>query len=317
MTSTDTTETHNAAGATDGLLGPVAAAFAVGSRPGVLGLGLAAGAGVGALGGSAASLAYIRSPAAVPYVVVAAVLIVVIWSIAAGAVAAAASERDAPLAPGLRRALRRTVPLVAAAVPAALIVGVLLVAQVGVFALTQMGARGPLGELPARPLALIALVYTLIFFMNVLVIVPAGAFLWLAVPHVMRGAGPIEAHARVRAACWMHSQLVLRTLVGVIIMASAAAAALLGLVALGLLIASFAQILGAGETFLLRFSEPLVSDMFMTVTVDNLAAVVVMATGLGAAVGAATVPSSMLGIAGGAHLARHVGGAEQAPPSGA
>ena len=198
MTSTDTTGTHNAAGATDGLLAPIAAAFAVGSRPGVLGLGLAAGAAVGALGGSAASLAYIRSPAAVPYVVVAAGLIVVMWSIAAGAVAVAAGERGASVAAGLRRALRRTVPLVVAAVPAALIVGVLLVAQVGVFALTQMGARGPLGELPARPLALIALVYTLIFFMNVVVIVPAGAALWLVLPHVMRGAGPIEAHARVR-----------------------------------------------------------------------------------------------------------------------
>ena len=49
----------------------------------------------------------------------------------------------------------------------------------------------------------------------------------------------------------------------------------------------------------------------MTVTVDNLAAVVVMATGIGAAVGAATGPSSMFGIAGGTHLAQHVGGAEQ------
>ena len=78
----------------------------------------------------------------------------------------------------------------------------------------------------------------------------------------------------------------------------AAAAALLGIAALGLVVASFAQILGAGETFLLRFSEPLVSDMFMTVTVDNLAAVVVMATGFGAAIGAATGPSSMLGVAG-------------------
>ena len=317
MTSTDTTGTHNAAGATDGLLAPIAAAFAVGSRPGVLGLGLAAGAAVGALGGSAASLAYIRSPAAVPYVVVAAGLIVVIWSIAAGAVAVAAGERGASVAAGLRRALRRTGPLVVAAVPAALIVGVLLVAQVGVFALTQMGARGPLGELPARPLALIALVYTLIFVMNVVVIVPAGAALWLVLPHVMRGAGPIEAHARVRDAFWAHPRTVLRMLVGVIIMASAAAAALMGIVTLGLLVVTFAQMLGAGETFLLRFSEPLVSDMFMTVTVDNLAAVVVMATGIGAAVGAATGPSSMFGIAGGTYLAQHFGGAEQEPHSGA
>ena len=88
------------------------------------------------------------------------------------------------------------------------------------------------------------------------------------------------------------------------------------LVALGLLVVTFAQMLGAGETFLLRFSEPLVSDMFMTVTVDNLAAVVVMATGIGAAVGAATGPSSMFGIAGGTYLAQHVGGAEQETGSG-
>ena len=280
MTSTDTTGTRNAVGATDGLLAPIAAAFAVAARPGVLGLGLGAGAAVGALGGSAAALAYIRSPAAIPFFVIAAVLIVVTWSVAAGAVAAA-SGGDTPLASGLRTSLRRAVPLVAAAIPAAVVVGVLLAAQVGVFALTQMGARGPLGELPARPLALIALVYTLIFAMNVLVIVPVGALLWLVVPHVMRGAGAVEAHARVRSACWEHPGLVLRTLVGVVIMASAAAAALLGIAALGLLLVSFAQILGAGETFLLRFSEPLVSDMFMTVTVDNLAAVVVMATGIG------------------------------------
>ena len=310
MTSTDTTGTRNAAGATDGLLAPIAAAFAIAARPGVLGLGLGAGAAVGALGGSAAALAYIRSPAAIPFFVVAAVLIVVTWSVAAGAVAAAAGERDMPLAAGVRRSLRRAVPLVAAAIPAAVVVGVLLAAQVGVFALTQMGARGPLGELPARPLTLIALVYTLIFAMNVLVIVPVGALLWLVVPHVMRGSGAVEAHARVRSACWEHPGLVLRTLVGVVIMASAAAAALLGIAALSLVLVSFAQILGAGETFLLRFSEPLVSDMFMTVTVDNLAAVVVMATGIGAAVGAATGPSSMLGVAGGAYLARHVGEAE-------
>lgn len=305
MTSTDTTGTRNAVGATDGLPAPIAAAFAVAARPGVLGLGLGAGAAVGALGGSAAALAYVRSPAAIPFIVIAAVLIVVTWSVAAGAVAAA-SERDTPLASGLRASLRRAVPLVAAAIPAAVVVGVLLAAQVGVFALTQMGARGPLGELPARPLALIAVVYTLIFAMNVMVIVPVGALLWLVVPHVMRGAGAVEAHARVRAACWEHPGVVLHTLVGVVIMASAAAAALLGIAALGLLLVSFAQILGAGETFLLRFSEPLVSDMFMTVTVDNLAAVVVMATGIGAAVGAATGPSSMLGVAGGAFLARRV-----------
>lgn len=309
MTPTDTTGTRNAAGATDGLLAPIAAAFAVAARPGVLGLGLGAGAAVGALGGSAAALAYIRSPAAIPFFVIAAVLIVVTWSVAAGAVAAT-GERDTPLASGLRTSLRRAVPLVVAAIPAAVVVGVLLAAQVGVFALTQMGARGPLGELPARPLALIAVVYTLIFAMNVLVIVPVGALLWLVVPHVMRGAGAVEAHGRVRSACWEHPGLVLRTLVGVVIMASAAAAALLGIAALGLVLVSFAQILGAGETFLLRFSEPLVSDMFMTVTVDNLAAVVVMATGIGAAVGAATGPSSMLGVAGGAYLARHVGPAE-------
>ena len=48
----------------------------------------------------------------------------------------------------------------------------------------------------------------------------------------------------------------------------------------------------------------------MTVTVDNLAAVVVMATGFGAAIGAATGPGSMLGVAGGAYLARHVAEAQ-------
>ena len=312
MTSTDTTGTRDAAGATDGLLAPIAAAFAVAARPGVLGLGLGTGAAIGALGGCAVALAYIRSPAAIPFIVIAAALIVVTWSIAAGAVAAAASERDAPLGSGMRRALGRAAPLVAAAIPAALVVGVLLAAQLGVFALTQMGARGPLGELPDRPLALIALVYILIFAMNVMVIVPTGALLWLVAPHVMGGAGPVAAHARVRAACWARPGLVLRTMVGVIIMASAAAAALLGIAALGLVVASFAQILGAGETFLLRFSEPLVSDMFMTVTVDNLAAVVVMATGFGAAIGAATGPSSMLGVAGGAYIARHAGDVEPA-----
>lgn len=305
MTSTDTTGTPSAAEATDGLLAPIAAAFAIAARPGVLGLGLGTGAAIGALGGCAVALAYIRSPAAIPFFVIAAALIVVAWSIAAGAVAAS-SRRDAPLAAGLRQAFGRGVALVAAAVPAALVVGVLLAAQLGVFALTQMGARGPLGELPDRPLALIALVYTLIIAMNVMVIVPTGALLWLVVPHVMGGAGPVTAHARVRAACWARPGLVLRTMVGVITMAAAAAAALLGIAVLGLVVASFAQILGAGETFLLRFSEPLVSDMFMTVTVDNLAAVVVMATGFGAAIGAATGPSSMLGVAGGAYLARHV-----------
>lgn len=308
MTSTDTTGTPRAAEATDGLLAPIAAAFAVAARPGVLGLGLGTGAAIGALGGCAVALAYIRSPAAIPFFVIAAALIVVAWSIAAGAVAA--SRRDAPLAAGLRQAFGRAVALVAAAIPAALVVGVLLAAQLGVFALTQMGARGPLGELPDRPLALIALVYTLIVAMNVMVIVPTGALLWLVVPHVMGGAGPVAAHARVRAACWARPGLVLCTMVGVITMASAAAAALLGIAALGLVVASFAQILGAGETFLLRFSEPLVSDMFMTVTVDNLAAVVVMATGFGAAIGAATGPSSMLGVAGGTYLARHVGRVE-------
>ncbi len=306
MTSIDTADMPAAPAATRSLLAPIAAAVEVGSRPGVIGLGLVAGAAIGALVGSGATLAYIRSPAAVPFIIIAAMLIVAIWSVAAGAVASTVSDRHDSLAQGVRRAFGRVVPLMAAAIPAALVVAILLALQVGVFALTQMGERGPLGELAARPLALIALVFTLIFALNIFVIVPVGATVWMVLPRVMHGAGPLAAYAQVRNAFWDHPRTVLRTLFGVIVIASAAAAALAAFVVLALVLVSFAQILGASETFLLRFSEPLVADMFTTVTVDNLTAVVVMATGIGAAMGAAVGPSSMLGVAGGTFLMQDV-----------
>jgi hypothetical protein len=194
----------------------------------------------------------------------------------------------------------------ATAVPAALVIAVLLAMQIVVFATTQLGDRGPLGELPARPLALIALVYTLIFAVNIFVIAPVGAVALMVLPRVMCGAGPLAAYGQVRKAFWDYPQTVLRTLFVVIVIATVAAVALIAFVILALVLVSFAQVFGAGETFLLRFSEPLVADMFTTVTIDNLAAVVVMASGIAAAMGAAIGPSIMLGVAGATFLMQEV-----------
>lgn len=306
MRSTATAEMRAVPAATLSLMSPIVAAVGVGSRPSVIGLGLVSGAAVGVLIGSGSALSYIGSPAAVPFIIVATVFIVAIWSVAAGAVAHLAGERNGTLVNGLRRALVQVVPLMAAAVPAALVVVVLLIMQIVVFALTQVGDRGPLGELAVRPLALIALVYTLIFAVNIFVVVPVGAVALMVLPRVMCGAGPLAAYGQVRKAFWDHPQTVLRTLFVVIVIATAVAAALIAFVILALVLVSFAQLFGASEIFLLRFSEPLVADMFTTVTIDNLAAVVVMASGIAAAMGAAVGPSIMLGVAGATFLMQDV-----------
>jgi len=306
MVPNDTDETSDRAAPACGPLGLIAAAVHVGIRPPVVGVGVVAGVTVGGLLGSSGALAYVRSPAAVPYGVVAMGLAVVIWSVAGGTVAVAASDPSASARCAFRLAVRRAHRLVLATIPAALVVAALVGLQVMVFRLTQMGERGPLGELPARPLALIALVYMLVFVFNVVVVAPVCAFQWMVVACVMRGVHPIHAYGQACATVFSQPRIAFSTLLGVVIIASAAVVALTSFVLFGLLLASVMQVIGAGELLILRFSEPLVADMFTSVTVDNLAAVVVMATVIGSAIGAAISPGAMFGVAGGTCLVQGI-----------
>lgn len=287
------------------LLEPLGAAVSTVAQPGALAIGLGVGAIAGALAGLAGGLTFIRSPAALAVVPVAAVLILVLWPCALGAAALiadrATDERDTSARRALRDAWRQVPALALASLPLLLVVGALAVVQVAVF-----GFMRPPDTLitTERPVALIAAIFVVLFLIDAIVLAGVNVFLWKVIPHVIvagrpAGAAYNEVFARLRERpAWIATSMA-----GVLILAGMVTVVGLGGVVLALAAVSASQLAGATELILLRFWAPLVQGSF-AVSAGDFVAVVIVFTGLGAAIGAAVGLGHMFGVAGGTGLLR-------------
>ena len=183
------------------LLEPLGAAVSAVVQPGALAIGLGAGALAGGLAGLAGGLAFIRSPAALAVLPLAAVISLILWSWALGAAALiadrAADERDTSARRALRDAWRQVPALALSALPILLVLGALIVVQTAVFNLT----RPPDTILTTdRPVALIAAVFVALFLIDAAVLAGTNVFLWTVIPQVIvRGFTAAAAYNEVYA----------------------------------------------------------------------------------------------------------------------
>ncbi|MCY3957093.1 MAG: hypothetical protein OXG65_02255 [Chloroflexi bacterium] len=287
------------------LLEPLGAAVSTVAQPGALAIGLGVGAAAGALAGLAGGLAFIRSPAALVVVPLAALLLLVLWPCALGAAALiadrATDERDTSAGRALRDAWRQVPALALASLPLLLLVGALAVVQVAVFGFTRPPDTVITSE---RPVAFIAAIFVVLFLLDAVVLAGVNVFLWTVIPQVIvagrpAGAAYNEVFARLRERpAWT-----VTSMAGVLILAGMVTGVGLGGVVLALAAVSAAQLAGATELILLRFWAPLVQGSF-AVSAGDFVAVVIVFTGLGAAIGAAAGLGHMFGVAGGAGLLR-------------
>lgn len=287
------------------LLEPLGAAVSTVAQPGALAVGLGLGAIAGTLAGLAGGLAFIRSPAALVALPLGAVLVLVLWScgLGAGSLIAdrASDERDASARRALRDAWRQLPALVLAALPILLVVGALAVVQTAIFGFTRPPDTIITTE---RPLALIAAVFVVMFMIDAVVLAAAQVSLWTVMPQIMvagrtAGAAYNEAWASFRARrAWTATAMA-----GVLILAGMVTGVGLGGVILALAAVSASQLVGATELVLLRFWTPLTQGSF-AVSFGDFVAVVVVFTGLGAAIGATVGLGHMFGVAGGTGLLR-------------
>ncbi len=287
------------------LLEPLGASVCTVAQPGALAVGLGIGALAGTLTGLAGGLAFIRSPAALAAVPLAAVLVLLLWPWALGAAALitdrATDERDVSARRALRDALRQAPALALAALPILLAVGALAVVQTAVFGFTRPPDTVITTE---RPVALIAAIFVVLFLIDAIVLASANVFLWTVVPHVIvagRTAG--AAYNEVLAGLRTRPAWTLASMAGVLILAGLVTGVGIGVVTVALAAVSVAQLAGATELVLLKFSAPLFQGSF-AVSAGDFVAVVVIFTGLGAAIGAAAGLGHMFGVAGGTGLLR-------------
>lgn len=287
------------------LLEPLGTAVSTVAQPGALAIGLGVGATAGALAGLAGGLAFIRSPAALVVVPLAAVLVLILWPCALGAAALiadrATDERDTSARRALRDAWRQVPALALASLPLLLVVGALAVVQVAVFGFTRPPDTVITTE---RPVALIAAIFVVLFLIDAIALAGVNVFLWTVIPHVMvagrpAGAAYNEVLARLRERpAWTATSMA-----SVLILAGMVTGVGLGGVVLALAMVSATQLAGATELILLRFWAPLVQGSF-AVSAGDFVAVVIVFTGLGAAIGAAVSLGHMFGVAGGTGLLR-------------
>ncbi len=304
MARTTTSDPRGAPGGPLRLLEPLGIAVSVLTQPGVLTLGVLAGALIGALAGLGGGLWFIRSPAAIVVVPLVLIAILAIWSVVAGAAAFAAAQfadgSDPRVGVALRSAGRRSLALVLTAFPVFVALGALAVIQFAVFLLTQPPDTFP----DERPVAIIAAVFVLLFLIDAVAIAVANVALWILLPYVaMGGHGAVDAYARAREAFWRRPGWSIGVMAGVLVIAGVVSAALTGLVALAVAFASAAELLSANELVLLRFSAALYQGVG-PVSIGDFATVVVLTTGLGVAIGGAVGFGQMFGVWGGAGL-RH------------
>lgn len=287
------------------LLEPLGAAVSTVAQPGALAIGVGVGATAGALAGLAGGLAFIRSPAALAIVPLAAVLLLILWPCALGAAALindrATDERDTTARRALRDAWRQLPALALASLPLLLVAGALAVVQIAVFGLLRPPDTVITTE---RPVALIAAVFVVLFLIDAIVLAAANVFLWTVIPQVMvagRTAG--AAYNEVLAGFRERPAWTVTSMAGVLILAGMVTGVGLGGVIVALAAVSATQLAGATELIMLRFYTPLVQSSFAVSTGDFVAVVVVI-TGLGAAIGAAVGLGHMFGVAGGTGLLR-------------
>lgn len=287
------------------LLEPLGAAVSTVAQPGALAVGLGVGAIAGAVAGLAGGLAFIRSPAALVAMPLAAVLVLALWSCALGAGALiadrATDERDTSARRALRDAWRQVPALALASLPILLVVGALAVLQVAIFGFTRPPDTVITTE---RPVALIAAVFVVLFLIDAIVLAAAKVFLWTVMPQIMvagRTAG--SAYNEVWAGFRARPAWTATSMAGVLILAGMVTGVGLGGVILALAAVSASQLAGATELILLRFYAPLVQGAF-AVSAGDFVAVVMLTTGLGGALGAATGLGHMFGVAGGTGLLR-------------
>ena len=287
------------------LLEPLGAAVSTVAQPGALAIGLGGGAMVGTLAGVAGGLAFIRSPAALAVAPLVAVLLLILWPCALGAAALitdrATDERDTSAGRALRDAWRQVPALALASLPLLLVVGALAVVQVAVFGLMRPPDTLITTE---RPVALIAAIFVVLFLVDADVLAGVNIFIWTVIPQVMvagrpAGAAYNEVFARLRERpAWTAASMA-----GVLILAGMVTVVGLGGVVLALVAVSASQLAGATELILLRFWAPLVQGSF-AVSAGDFVAVVIVFTGLGAAIGVAVGLGHMFGVAGGTGLLR-------------
>ena len=287
------------------LLEPFGAAVSTVAHPGALAIGVGLGAAVGALGGMAVGLAFIQSPAALGAAPLSAVLILILWSCALGAASLIADrapdERDTSARRALRDAWRQAPALALATLPILLVLGALAVVQVAVFGLTRPPDTVITTE---RPVALIAAIFVALFLVDAIVLAGVNVFLWTVVPQVaVAGRTAGAAYTEVLAQLRKRPTWTVASMAGVLIVAGLVTGVGLGGVVLALAVVSATQLAGATELILLRFYAPLVQGSF-AVPAGDFVAVVIVSTGLGAAIGAVVGLGHMFGVAGGTGLLR-------------
>jgi hypothetical protein len=287
------------------LLEPLGAAVSTVAQPGALVVGLGAGAIAGGLTGLAGGLAFIQSPAAFAAIPLALVINLILWScaMAVGALIAdrSADEGDTSLRLAVRDAWRQAPTLALTTFPILLVVGALIVVQTAVFGLTRPPDTILTTE---RPFALIALVFVVFFLADAVVLAVANVFLWTVIPQVIvrgfrAGAGYNEVYAGFRERPgWTAASMA-----GVLVIAGLVTSVGLGGVTLALAIVSVTELAGATELVLLRFYWAIFQGSFAIPTGDFIA-IVILATGLGTAIGAVVGVGHVFGVAGGTGLLR-------------
>ncbi|MDE2767246.1 MAG: hypothetical protein OXO54_01270 [Chloroflexota bacterium] len=287
------------------LLEPLGAAVSTVAQPGALAIGLGVGTIAGALAGLAGGLVFIRSPAALVVGPLGVVLVLALWSCALGAGALvadrASDERDVSARRALRDACRQAPALVLASLPILLVVGALAVVQTAGFGFTRPPDTVITTE---RPVALIAAVFIVLFLIDAIVLAGVNVFLWTVIPHVIVAGRPAgAAYNDVLAGLRERPAWTITSMAGVLILAGTVTGVGLGGVVLALAAVSATQLAGATELVLLRFYAPLVQGSF-AVSGGDFVAVVMVFTGLGAAIGAVTGLGHMFGVAGGTGLLR-------------
>ncbi len=283
---------------------PLTACLAVTRQPSVLTLGVLAGGAAGALAGLAGGMTFIQSPAAIVVVPVSAVVLLTLWCVAIGAVSLACSTRmrGQPMSvlEALRRVARRGPAVIAALLPIYASLLGLAALQFALFALTRAQTVAAASD---RPVALISLLFIVIFLVDVLALAATTIAQWILVPYVASdGVGPAQAYVRARCEFWKNPGHTLGAAAGMLGVAGAATMALIGLVMVALALASATQVLGGLEITLVRIAYPLIQSAFVNISVADRAAAVIIVTGIGTALGGAIGFGQTFGVAGGAGL---------------
>ena len=146
-----------------------------------------------------------------------------------------------------------------------------------------------------------------LFLIDAAVLAGTNVFLWTVIPQVIvRGFTAAAAYNEVYARFRERPAWTAASMAAVLVLAGMVTGVGLGGVTLALASAALTELAGASELVLLRFYGALFQGSFAVATGD-FAAMVILATGLGAAVGTAAGLGHVFGVAGGTGLLRAAG----------